>query len=184
MEARLFAIRSICLLHDRLNWLPAFQHYRIPVRSRSHVTSSWNCDSFPPPRCSHLDVLSRYNRNNRGGGGGENVEARFKFISESICIFSRGGGWFENYRRDEEKIIGKHCFRFGDFVSKRGRKEKNSWMESQLFEQISNIRHDVECMNWYFHRKHGWKVDPLFGAARTIFHAFGQSGFADSRGTF
>lgn len=38
----------------------------------------------------------------------------------------------------------------------------------------------VECMNRYFHRKHGWKVDPLFRVARTIFHAFGQSGFADS----
>lgn len=137
-----------------------FQHYRIPVRSRSNVTSSWNCNSPPPslssPRCSHSDVLSRYDRNNRGGKQRRfdrgAFQIRFKIHLNPFIYLERKRRRRMIWKLSERKFVGKCCFevqrrivfRFGNFVSKRGRKEKNSRMESQLYDR-ANIKYSSRC---------------------------------------
>ena len=87
-----------------------------------------------------------------------NIDLTSRHFKIHLYLFERkekGRGWFENYR-------GKNCretlfrrrivLRFVAILFRKGEieKGKNSRMESQLYtiEQISNIRRDVECMNW------------------------------------
>ena len=193
MEAWLFAIRSIYLLHDRLNWLPPPSNViGFPFAPGAALRVLEIATRPPSSLFTFGTVLSRYNRNRRRERRRKRKTTSIwrRGISKSICIFLR-----EKKKEEDdskiigEKIVGKRCFEeelYCDllqfcFEKERSRREKiHGWKVNyirsskyQIFVAMSNV----------------W-IDRIFieNTGEKLIHfsedAFCQSGFADSRGTF